>query len=89
LDTAIQFIWDLLEVEELASTDVAQVNELLRRKKDQYREAWVEGMVNKSQNSGVDSDRLSWIAFHRALARRHSEAFDDDQVNPTWEMMDR
>ncbi|KAJ4128923.1 hypothetical protein NW768_007447 [Fusarium equiseti] len=89
LDTAIQFIWDLLERERMASKEINQVQKRLVREQNEFCQMWVYRLISKVKEFGLDSEEASWIATRRALAKVNAEAFDDDQVEPEWKMVDR
>jgi len=89
LDTAIQFIWDLLERERKASKEINQVQKELVREQNEFCQLWVYRLISKVKEFGLDWEEASWIATRRALAKENDEAFDDDQVEPEWKMVDR
>ncbi|RFN54351.1 hypothetical protein FIE12Z_1477 [Fusarium flagelliforme] len=89
LDTAIQFIWDLLEKERKASKEVRQVQKRLVREQNEFCQLWVYRLISKVKEFGLDWEEASWIATRRAMAKINDEAFDDDQVEPEWKMVDR
>jgi hypothetical protein len=89
LDTAIQFIWDLLEREREASKEINQVEKRLVQEQNEYCQLWVYRLICKVKKFGLDWEEASWIAARRAMAKVNNEAFDDDQVEPEWKMVDR
>ncbi|KAH7174865.1 uncharacterized protein B0J16DRAFT_324324 [Fusarium flagelliforme] len=89
LDTAIQFIWDLLERERKASKGINQVQKRLVREQNEFCQLWVYRLISKVKEFGLDWEEASWIATRRAIAKVNDEAFDDDQLEPEWKMVDR
>ncbi|KAF5709490.1 hypothetical protein FGLOB1_5890 [Fusarium globosum] len=87
IDDAIRFIWDLLMTEVSCNKENLDLAENLRQEQDMHCQAWVSKVVEHAQEVGIDTNGYSWQAIQRALARINNEAFDEDQVNPYWEMM--
>ncbi|RSM08497.1 hypothetical protein CDV31_008134 [Fusarium ambrosium] len=87
LDTAILFVWELLNKEEASSKEAADEAKRRREEQEAFCEAWVNRVIAHSQEVGTDTNGYSWLAIRRALAKKNSEAFDDDQVNPWWESL--
>ena len=88
LDTAIQFIWNILERERKASKEVYKVHKRLLREQNEYCQLWVYRLIAKCKDFGLDCEQASWVATQRALAKVNDEAYGD-QVEPWWKMMDR
>ncbi|UPK97601.1 hypothetical protein LCI18_008536 [Fusarium solani-melongenae] len=87
LDAAILFVWELLNKEEAAGKEASKEAKRRREELEAFCEAWVNRVVAHSQEVGTDTNGYSWLAIRRALAKKNSEAFDDDQVNPWWESL--
>lgn len=88
LDTAIQFIGDILERERKASKEVDKVHKRLLREQNEYCQLWVYRLIAKCKDFDLDCEQVSQVATQRALAKVNGEACDD-QVEPWWKMMDR
>ncbi|KAJ4007668.1 hypothetical protein NW752_010336 [Fusarium irregulare] len=88
LNTAIQFIWDILERERNASKEVDKVHKGLLREQNEYCQLWVYRLIAKCKDFGMDCEQASSVATERALAKVNEEACDS-QVEPWWKMMDR
>ncbi|CAJ0549868.1 Ff.00g064630.m01.CDS01 [Fusarium sp. VM40] len=73
LDTAIQFIWDLLQMEQ----------------NDCDYQAWVSNAVTLCQQVGLEGQGDSWLAIRRSLARKENESFDLDQLSPYTESQEK
>lgn len=85
LNVAVRFVWELLRKEEDALEEVRQLAEGLRQEQDTFCEVWVERVMSHSHRVGIDNNEYTWLAVRRALARTNNEAFEEDQVFPTWE----
>lgn len=87
LGAAILFVWELLNKEEAANKEADKEAKRQREEQETFCEAWVNRVIAHSQEVGTDTNGYSWLAIRRALAKKNSEAFDDDQVNPWWESL--
>lgn len=89
LETAVEFISELLSKEEAASEEAAQARERLEQEQETGCQEFIDRMIGHCQKFGIDSHTRSWTAFRRARARLNNEAFEYDQVSPPWEWLSR
>lgn len=89
LDTAIQFIWDLLQKEQNTSEEECQRAAQMREKQDLDCQAWVSNVITRYQQVGLEGQGDSWLAFRRALARTEKEAFNIDKLSLYTESLDK
>lgn len=87
LDVAVRFIYDVLRKEQEALEDVGQAAQALVEEQQQLCDVWVENVMSHAQRVGVEENGYTWIAARRARARMNGEAFDEDQVKPSWEYL--
>lgn len=84
LETALQFIADLLKKEEATPEIQRCIQE-----QDEGCQDFVDRMIYDCREFGIDSHRSYWAAFRRVRARLENEAFEDDQAIPSWECLCR
>lgn len=85
LETAIRFVGELLRKEERSLKHLRQEAQRQRDEQEELCEAWVERVMEHSEDIGLEANGYTWLATRRARARLNGEAFDEDQVNPSWE----
>lgn len=89
LETALEFVSELLSREEAASKEAAQARESLEQEQETGCQEFIDRMIDHCQEFGIDSHTRSWTAFRRARARLNNEAFEYDQISPPWEWLSR
>ncbi|KIL88407.1 hypothetical protein FAVG1_08487 [Fusarium avenaceum] len=89
LETALEFISELLSKEEAASEEAAQARERLEQEQETGCQEFIDRMIDHCQKFGIDSHTRSWTTLRRVRARLNNEAFEYDQVSPPWESLSR
>lgn len=84
LETALQFIADLLKKEEATPEIQRCIQE-----QDEGCQDFVDRMIYDCREFGIDSHRSYWVAFRRVRARLENEAFGEDRAIPSWECLCR
>ncbi|KAH6873449.1 hypothetical protein B0T10DRAFT_588840 [Thelonectria olida] len=85
VDVAVRFIWDVLYKEQKALGEVGQAAQALIKEQQELCEVWTENVMDHAQMVGFEENGYTWLAARRARARLNGEAFDEDQVKPSWE----
>ncbi|KAH7006822.1 hypothetical protein EDB80DRAFT_751594 [Ilyonectria destructans] len=73
--------------EQEALEDVGQAAQALVEEQRQLCDIWIENVMSHAQRVGIDENGYTWLAARRARARMNGEAFDEDQVKPSWEYL--
>ncbi|KAK1770031.1 hypothetical protein QBC33DRAFT_529974 [Phialemonium atrogriseum] len=89
IGVAIQFVFDLLRMEQEALPHVLRAVETLKEELTRVCEHWVDRVLDHAQQVGIDNNGFTWQAVRRAQARLNGEAFELDQVDPYWEHVRR
>ncbi|KAI1213778.1 uncharacterized protein F4807DRAFT_456326 [Annulohypoxylon truncatum] len=84
IDTALEFVFDLIQREREAVPSVGLAAEKENRQHSEVCEKWVDGVMEHAGRVGIDTNGFTWEAVRRAKAALNGEAFDAFQVDPPW-----
>ncbi|OTA69234.1 hypothetical protein K449DRAFT_428666 [Hypoxylon sp. EC38] len=84
IDTALEFVFDLIHREREMMLSVGSAAEIENRQHSEACEKWVDGVMEHVGKVGIDTNGFTWEVVRRAKAAFNGEAFDNDQINPPW-----
>ncbi|KAI1140870.1 hypothetical protein F5Y05DRAFT_423772 [Hypoxylon sp. FL0543] len=84
IDTAVEFLLDLIQREREAIPSIGLAAEIENRQHLDACEKWVDGVMEDAGRVGIDENGFTWEAVRRAKAALNGEVFDEFQINPTW-----
>ncbi|KAI1372227.1 hypothetical protein F4677DRAFT_449540 [Hypoxylon crocopeplum] len=87
IDVAMEYILCLIRREEHALGDVGQAAESLREEHSRWCEEWVDHVMERAGQVGIDTNAFTWTATRQVRAALHGEAFQVGQVEPLWEYL--
>ncbi|KAI0143704.1 hypothetical protein GGR57DRAFT_518184, partial [Xylariaceae sp. FL1272] len=87
IDTALEFILDLIRREQETVPHVGLAAETEMAQQEKTCEDWVEGVMNHADRVGIDVNGFTWEAVRRVQAAKNGEAFHQYEVNPICDMI--
>ncbi|KAI0377175.1 hypothetical protein F5Y04DRAFT_285120 [Hypomontagnella monticulosa] len=85
IDTALEFLFDLIRREREMIPSVGLVADMEDRQHSEVCEKWIDSVMERAGRVGLDTNGFTWVAIRRAKAALNGEAFDRDQTNPIWD----
>ncbi|KAI1754569.1 hypothetical protein F4782DRAFT_493008 [Xylaria castorea] len=84
IDTALEFVFDLIYRERETLPSIGLAAEIENQQHSEACEKWVDNVMEHAGRVGIDTNGFTWEAVRRAKAALNGEAFDRDQIDPTW-----
>lgn len=87
IDTALEFIFDLIQRERERVPSVGLAAEIEDRQHLEVCERWVDSVMEHAGKVGIDANGFTWEAVRRAKAALNGEAFHKNQIDPQWHFL--
>ena len=85
LDHALAFVEGLIRREEKALPHLQEGRESLQNELNELCDGWINRVLEHASSVGWDKNGFTWMAMGRARARVNGEAFDGNQIAPSWD----
>ncbi|KAI0013541.1 hypothetical protein F4779DRAFT_625074 [Xylariaceae sp. FL0662B] len=84
IDIALEFVLDLIQRERDTMPSIGLAAEIENKQHLEACEKWVDNVMEHAGRVGIDTNGFTWEAVRRAKAALNGEAFDKDQIDPSW-----